>query len=56
MRNVASSSDFSSALGMLLMLKQRAEHKMRTIALVNCKGTVRNILEIANFNKLFTVH
>jgi anti-anti-sigma factor len=45
----------SSALGMLLMLKERAERKTRTISLVNCKGTVRNILEVANFNKLFTV-
>lgn len=45
----------SSALGMLLLLKERAAEKNITISLAGCTGTVRQILEIANFNKLFTM-
>jgi anti-anti-sigma factor len=45
----------SSALGMLLLLKERATAKNVKVALVGCKGTVKQILEIANFSKLFTI-
>ena len=45
----------SSALGMLLLLKERASHAGKSLALVNCKETVRQVLEIACFNKLFTI-
>ncbi len=43
----------SSALGMLLLLKENAQHANQTVALVNCHGTVRQVLEVANFDKLF---
>lgn len=45
----------SSALGMLLMLKEKAQASGKTVALVNCRGTVKQVLEIANFGKLFTM-
>ncbi len=43
----------SSALGMLL-LKERAGTRNISLSLVGCQGTVKQILEIANFNKLFS--
>lgn len=45
----------SSALGMLLLLKEKAEGMKKTIILANCRGTVKKVLEVANFNKLFTM-
>jgi anti-anti-sigma factor len=45
----------SSALGMLLMLRDRARNSNKTVSLVNCKGSVRQVLDIANFGKLFTI-
>lgn len=45
----------SSALGMLLLLKERSAEKNIAVRLVGCTGTVQQILEIANFNKLFTM-
>jgi anti-anti-sigma factor len=45
----------SSALGMLLMLRDRARNAGKTVALVNCKGSVRQVLDIANFGKLFAI-
>ncbi|MFN4237407.1 MAG: STAS domain-containing protein [Vogesella sp.] len=45
----------SSALGMLLLLKERAGAAGKELALVNCKDTVRQVLEIACFTKLFTI-
>ncbi|BBL71273.1 STAS domain-containing protein [Methylogaea oryzae] len=45
----------SSALGMLLLLKDRAAQAGASVSLNNCRETVRQILEIANFHKLFTI-
>lgn len=45
----------SSALGMLLMLRDKAQGKGRSVQLTNCKGPVRQVLEIANFGKLFSI-
>lgn len=45
----------SSALGMLLLLREKAEPTGIKLALVNSRGTVRSILEVANFHKLFTL-
>lgn len=45
----------SSALGMLLLLKERAGAANKGITLSNCKGTVKQVLDIANFGKLFTM-
>ncbi|MSQ58476.1 MAG: anti-sigma factor antagonist [Betaproteobacteria bacterium] len=43
----------SSALGMLLMLREKAQAASKGIKLTNCKGSVRQVLDIANFSKLF---
>jgi len=45
----------SSALGMLLLLKERATLQKKTLALVNCHDTVQQVLEIACFNKMFDI-
>ncbi len=45
----------SSALGMLLLLKERAEARNVRVSLSHPGGTVRQILEIANFGKLFSI-
>ncbi|MFN0316279.1 MAG: STAS domain-containing protein [Burkholderiales bacterium] len=43
----------SSALGMLLMLREKAQAASKGIKLTNCKGSVKQVLDIANFSKLF---
>ena len=43
----------SSALGMLLILKERAGATNKRVAITNCRGTVKQVLDIANFGKLF---
>ncbi len=45
----------SSALGMLLILKERAGAANKRVALTNCRGNVRQVLDIANFGKLFAI-
>ncbi|MBS4096145.1 MAG: STAS domain-containing protein [Sulfuricella sp.] len=45
----------SSALGMLLLLREKANSSNRKLSLLNCKGIVQQVLEVANFNKLFTI-
>jgi anti-anti-sigma factor len=45
----------SSALGMLLMLKEKAGSAKKTVSLTNCRGSVRQVLDIANFGKLFPI-
>lgn len=45
----------SSALGMLLMLRDKAKGASAEVALTNCAGAVKQVLEIANFSKLFRV-
>lgn len=45
----------SSALGMLLMLRDRAKSSEGTVALTNCRGAVKQVLDIANFGKLFDI-
>ncbi len=45
----------SSALGMLLLLREKANTSNRKLSLHNCKGIVQQVLEVANFNKLFTI-
>ncbi|MBK1680013.1 STAS domain-containing protein [Rhodocyclus tenuis] len=44
----------SSALGMLLVLREKADAVGRSVALTNARGTVKQVLDIANFRKLFT--
>lgn len=45
----------SSALGMLLLLKERANGASKSIVLVNCKGAVAQVFELANLGRLFTI-
>lgn len=45
----------SSALGMLLMLRERGETLNKKVVLRNPNEIVAQILDIANFNKLFTI-
>ena len=45
----------SSALGMLLILKERAGATNKQIAITNCRGAVKQVLDIANFSKLFQI-
>ena len=45
----------SSALGMLLILKDDAEAADRKVRLVNCSAAVRSILEVARFDKLLSI-
>ena len=43
----------SSALGMLLMLRDRGETTKRSVTLTGVKGSVKQVLDIANFSKIF---
>lgn len=45
----------SSALGMLLMLRDRAKGASRAASLANARGAVKQVLDIANFDRLFTI-
>ena len=45
----------SSALGQLLMLRERAGSDSAAIDIVRCNPGVKNILRMANFNKLFNI-
>ncbi|MCH9673570.1 MAG: STAS domain-containing protein [Gammaproteobacteria bacterium] len=45
----------SSALGMLLMLREHAGGEAARVRITNCKSEVRHILTIANFQKLFRI-
>ncbi len=45
----------SSALGMLLMLRDKARSAGKSVSLANCRGAVKQVIEIANFGKLFSI-
>ena len=45
----------SSALGMLLVLRDKVDENKDAITIKNPKLEVRKILEIANFDRLFTL-
>lgn len=45
----------SSALGMLLLLHERAQAEGKEVVLCRANPTVTQILDIANFGKLFTI-
>lgn len=45
----------SSALGMLLMLREYAGGDSDRVRIVNATGEIRNILRISNFQKLFNI-
>ena len=46
----------SSALGMLLLLRDFAGGDQAKVELVNCSADVRKILSISNFEQLFAIH
>ena len=46
----------SSALGMLLLLRDYAGGDKARVEIVNCNADVRKILSISNFEQLFTIH
>ena len=45
----------SSALGMLLVLRDKIGGEKQKVKIVNAKPEVKKILEIASFDKLFTL-
>jgi anti-anti-sigma factor len=45
----------SSALGMLLLLRDYAGGDSANIDIVHCRSEIKNILEISNFQKLFRI-
>ena len=46
----------SSALGMLLLLRDHAGGDNADVEIVNCNADVKKILTISNFDQLFTIH
>lgn len=45
----------SSALGMLLLLREKAQNANLKVALTNCTGLVLQVLDVANFQRLFAI-
>ncbi len=45
----------SSALGMLLMLRDKLGSAGKEVALTGVRGNVKQVLDIANFGKLFPI-
>ncbi|MBK7665267.1 MAG: STAS domain-containing protein [Sterolibacteriaceae bacterium] len=45
----------SSALGMLLLVRDKARGANRNVALSRVNGSVRQVLDIANFGRLFAI-
>lgn len=43
----------SSALGMLLLLRERAQALGNTVQIRRAQGMARQVLEVANFHKIF---
>ncbi len=46
----------SSALGMLLLLRDHAGGDQADVEIVNCSADVKKILTISNFDQLFAIH
>jgi anti-anti-sigma factor len=45
----------SSALGMLMLLNERARSASKAVTLLNPSAVVSQVLDVANFNRLFTI-
>lgn len=45
----------SSALGMLILLNERAKEAKKTIVLLNPSAVVAQVLDVANFSKIFNI-
>lgn len=46
----------SSALGMLMLLCERARNQQASVQLVNCSPALRNILKVAGFDKQLAIN
>ena len=46
----------SSALGMLLLLRDHAGGDSADVEIINCNPDVKKILTTSNFDQLFTIH
>lgn len=46
----------SSALGMLLLLRDHAGGDHAKVSIINCNDDVKKILTISNFEQLFDIH
>jgi anti-anti-sigma factor len=46
----------SSALGSLLLLRQRAEDAVKNITFMHCQPEVMKTLTMANFHRIFDIH
>lgn len=45
----------SSALGMLVLLNDRAKEANKSVALLNASDAVSQLLEVANFSQIFSI-
>ena len=45
----------SSALGMLLVLREKATETGQALKLANCRGTIRQVLDVAHFERFFNI-
>ena len=45
----------SAALGMLLLLREHAQQHGTNVSIANCKGQTLEVLQIANFHRLFKI-
>ncbi|MFC3093394.1 anti-sigma factor antagonist [Alteromonas sediminis] len=45
----------SAALGMMVLLKKKAEAENRTVVIENASGAALDVLNIANFKNLFEI-
>jgi anti-anti-sigma factor len=45
----------SAALGMLLLLREHVQQQGGRVAITNCRGQTYDVLQIANFHKLFRI-
>ena len=45
----------SAALGMLLLLHERAKDANKPVSLLNATGIALQVMEVANFSKIFTI-
>lgn len=43
----------SSVLGSLMFVKERLDQKQRAIRLINCRGMVKAVMEVASFDRMF---
>jgi anti-anti-sigma factor len=46
----------SAALGMLLLLREHVQQQGGRVSITNCRGQTYDVLQIANFHRLFKIH